>query len=212
MILFLNEDRAYLYWVTHHRSGFVLDCHRKPSKRHLVLHRATCPDIKHSESKKTNWTTGQHMKACSLDADELTAWAAEQCGSEPTDCTSCLLSPDPHPEGHPLHLTKLDREILSFVLELVSFHLDDATGAYWLSVGMVAQCLDKTPAQLSAAFHRLVTDGMLTLTEKLKPDEPLPVACGLFPTVQAMKTLPACQDRSDVELEIEIKELTGEEE
>ncbi len=66
MILFLDEDRAYLSWVTHHRNGFVLDCHRKPNKHHLMLHRAICPDIKRSATKTTHWTTGHHMKACSL--------------------------------------------------------------------------------------------------------------------------------------------------
>jgi hypothetical protein len=112
----------------------------------------------------------------------------------------------------PLHLTKLDHEILSFVLEVATLHLDEEGEAYWLNVGMVAKCLDKTPAQLSAAFHRLVDDGMLKFTEKSKPAEPLSVKCGLFPTVIAMKTLPAYQDRSDEEIGIEMKALTGEEE
>jgi len=30
MILFLDEDRAYLSWVAHHRQGFILDGKRKP--------------------------------------------------------------------------------------------------------------------------------------------------------------------------------------
>jgi hypothetical protein len=37
MILFIDEDRAYLSWVTHHRNGFVLECAPKPSNRHLML-------------------------------------------------------------------------------------------------------------------------------------------------------------------------------
>jgi hypothetical protein len=210
MILFMHEDRAYRSWVTHHRNGFVLECSRKPSKHHLMLHRATCPSIKHSATKKTHWTTGQHMKACSLDAEELNVWAREQTEAEPSGCVDCLIPPDQHAQDHPLHLTKLDQEILSFVLELATLNLDDETGSYWLNIGMVAKCLDKTPGQLSAALHRLVDDGMLTLTEKVKPAEPLSVTCGLFPTVLAMKTLPAYQDRSDEEIEIEMKALTGE--
>jgi hypothetical protein len=78
MILFLDEDRAYLSWVTHHRNGFVLDCNRKPTKHHLILHRAICPEIKHSATKTTHWTTGHHMKACSLNAEELKTWALRQ--------------------------------------------------------------------------------------------------------------------------------------
>jgi hypothetical protein len=212
MILFMNEERAYLSWVTHHRKGFVLECNRKPAKHHVMLHRATCPNVKHSATKATHWTAGHHMKACSLDAEELKAWAREQTNAEAGSCVSCLVSPEPHSEDHPLHLTKLDKEVLCFVLEIATIHLDDEMGAYWLSVGMVAKCLDKTPAQLSAAFHRLVEDGMLRFTEISKPTEPLSVKCALFPTVLAMKTLPAYQDRSDEEIEIELKALTGEEE
>lgn len=66
MILFLDEDLAYLHWVTHHRTGFVLDCLRHSTKAQMVLHRATCPQIKRSESKRTHWTTGKRQKGCSL--------------------------------------------------------------------------------------------------------------------------------------------------
>src|SRR5947207_1006333 len=111
MIVFLNDDRAYHSWVTHHRRGFVLDSHRRPAKHAAVLHRASCSDVKHSQTKKTHWTTGPHLKACSLDADELRAWATQETGSEPTDCPSCLAAEEVHPDDHPLHLTKLDKEI-----------------------------------------------------------------------------------------------------
>ena len=120
MILFLDEDRAYLSWVTHHRNGFVLDCNRKPTKHHLMLHRATCPEIKHSATKTTHWTTGHHMKACTLNAEELKAWAHEQSGANPSGCVSCLVTDPSRPVDQPIHLTKLDQEILSFVLEVAS--------------------------------------------------------------------------------------------
>ena len=89
MILFLDEDQAYLYWVAHHRSAFVLDCLRHPTKAHLVVHRATCPEIKRSESKRTHWTTGKHMKGCAADIQQLTAWAMEQTENEPAFCPLC---------------------------------------------------------------------------------------------------------------------------
>jgi hypothetical protein len=210
MILFLDEDRTYLSWVTHHRNGFVLDGNRKPTKHRLTLHRAACPEIKHSATKTTHWTTGHHMKACSLNAEELKSWAKEQTGADPSGCVSCLVTDESHPADQPIHLTKLDQEILSFVLEVVTLHLDEGSGAYWLNVGMVAKCLDKTPAQLSAALSRLVVDGLLIVTEKWKPVEPLPTKCGLLPTVLTMKTLAAYQDRSDEEIEAEIRMLAGE--
>lgn len=207
MILFLDEERAYLYWVTHHRGGYVLDCHRKPAPAHLVLHRATCPKIKHLEHKKTHWTTGQHMKVCSLDAGPLRAWAVEQADAEPTDCPECFAVPELHPSDEPAHLTKLDKEILDFVLEAATLHLDDNLGAYWLSVGMIAKCFDKTPAQLSAALERLVADGLLTTTEPLVPAEEPPLDCGLIPTVAAMKTLASFEERTDSEIKRELRGL-----
>jgi hypothetical protein len=210
MILFLDEERAYLSWVTHHRNGFVLDGNRKPTKHHLMLHRATCPEIKHSATKTTHLTTGHHMKVCSLDAEELKAWAKEETGADPNGCVSCLVTDESHPADQPIHLTKLDQEILSFVLEVVMLHLDEESGAYWLNVGMVAKCLDKTPAQLTAALSRLVVDGLVMVTEKWKPGEPLPTKCGLLPTVLAMKTLPTYQNCNDEKIEAEIRTLAGE--
>ncbi len=210
MILFMDEERAYLSWVTHHRSGFVLDCSRKPSKHHLTLHRATCPSVKHSATKKTHWTTGQHMKACSLDAEELKAWAKEQTSVEPSGCVECLIAPDQQAQEMPLHLTKLDQEILSFVLEVAALHLDEGSGLYWLNIGMVAKCLDKTPGQLSTALGRLVVDGLLRTTENWKDGEPFPAKGCLLPTMMAMKMLPSYQERRDEEIEAEIRLLAGE--
>ena len=210
MILFLDEDRAYLSWVTHHRNGFVLDGHRKPTNHRMTLHRATCPETKHSATKPTHWTTSHHMKACSLDAEELKRWAKEQTGADPSGCVSCLVTDESRQAEQPIHLTKLDQEILSFVLEVVMLHLDEETGPYWLNAAMVAKCLDKTPAQLSAAIGRLVVDGLLIVTEKWKPGEPIPTKCGLLPTVLAMKTLAAYQNQSDEEIEAEIRTLAGE--
>jgi hypothetical protein len=210
MILFLNEDRAYLSWVTHHRHGFVLDCNRKPTKHHLILHRATCPDVKHSASRTTHWTTGHHMKACSLDAEELRVWANDETGAEPNGCVSCLVAQGQPSSDEPLHLTKLDHEILSFVLEVAMLHLDQQSGVYWLNVGMVAKCLDKTPAQLNAAVSRLVLDGLLMVTDKWKPGDPLPSKCELLPTVLAMKTLSAYQDRTEEEIEADVRALADD--
>jgi hypothetical protein len=176
-----------------------------------MLHRTTCPDVKHSATKATHWTTGHHMKACSLDAEELKTWAREQTQTEPAECPGCMVAQESHSTDHPLHLTKLGHEILSFVLEIAALHLDDNTGSYWLSVGMVGKCLDKTPAQLSPAIQRLVDDGMLTTTETAKPGEHLSMTGRLFPTIGALKTLSAFQDCSDQQLRLELSRLVGAE-
>jgi hypothetical protein len=209
MILFLDEERAYSYWVAHHRAGYVLDCFRKPTKSQLTLHRATCAETKVSASKRTHWTTGRHLKACSLDLDELKAWVGEQTQAEPKLCPACLLD-DSHVD-RPLHLSHLDKEVLSFVLEVATLHLDDRDASYLLTVGKTAKCLAKTPGQLSATLHRLAEQGLLKLVGKTKPAEAAPANCQLLPTVAAMRTLPAFQTARNEEIEAELATLAAHE-
>lgn len=210
MIVFLDEERAYLYWVAHHRTGFVLDALRQPSKRRGVLHRATCAEIKTPASKRTHWTTGRHLKACSLDAQELTHWAVEQGLAEPAACESCWAAAEPAGVEHPERLSRLESEVLTLVLEVASLHLDDRDGSYRLTVAKTAQCLAKTPGQLAAALGRLVDAGFLKLAGKIKPGEPAPEHSRLLPTIAAMKTLPAYQDSRDAEIEAELALLADE--
>lgn len=210
MILFLDEERAYLYWVAHHRTGFVLDCSRKPTKNRLVLHRATCPEIKAAAGKHTHFTSGRRMKACALEPAALTAWAVEQTGAEPKLCPACAESAAaPAAEGA-AHLSRLENEVLSLVLEVASLHLDDRDASYRLTVGKTAQCLAKTPGQLNAALGRLAEAGLLKLVGKLKAGEPPPPAGRVLPTAAAMKTLPAYQDLSDEAIEAELALLAEE--
>ena len=88
MIIFLDEEGAYHSWVTHHRPGYVLDWLRKPTKKRPVMHRATCELVRRSKTKRTHWTTGRHLKACALDAEELSAWAAAE-GGDVEYCQTC---------------------------------------------------------------------------------------------------------------------------
>lgn len=206
MILFLDEERAYLNWAAHHRAGFVLDCMRHPTKAHLTLHRATCPTIKRSPSKRTHWTTGKHMKACSLDVGQLKAWALDQAGHEPTECAECMH--EPPPEITP-HLTRLDRDILDYVLEIAAIHLDDADYPYRVTASMVARCLGKTEGQLMAALHRLIDDGLLVLDGATKPDDALPLRASVMPTVKAFRTLPAFAEMAADDLQDELRKLTN---
>ncbi|HET6881610.1 MAG TPA: hypothetical protein VFI31_15710 [Pirellulales bacterium] len=205
MIVFIDEERAYLYWVAHHRAGFVLDCLRKPTKSRLNLHRATCSEINASGSRRTHWTTGRRLKACALDIDELKAWALEQAHVEPQWCQSCLAENSTC--DRPLHLSHLDKEVLSFVLEVATLHLDDRDATYLLTVGKAAKCLAKTPGQLAASLERLAIQGMLELVGTRKPGEATSPDCRLLPTVAAMKTLPAFQSLSDEQIAAELAAL-----
>jgi hypothetical protein len=208
MILYLNEDRAYLSWVAHHRGGYVLDCSRQPRAGHVVLHRSTCAKIKHAEAKKSHWTTGRHMKACSQDRAELVAWAMEQTQAEPTVCPDCLI--EQPADDHPVHLTRIDRDVLSFVLEVAALHLDESDDYYALTVGAAAKCLGKTAGQLSASFHRLVADGLLKVVGKTAAAELISPNCALLPTVKALRTLPVYQSASDEEVAGDLARLVDE--
>ncbi len=204
MILFLGEERAYLNWVTHHRTGFVLDCLRHPAKGPVVLHRTTCSLIKQSTSQRTHWTLGKHLKGCSLDLDELKTWVREQTEREATYCSQC--SPEREVEIEP-HLTRLDRDILDYVIDIALSHIDEADHAYSLTVGMVARCLGKSEAQLGAALQRLTAEGLLVLTGKVKPGAIVSARSRVFPTVKALRMQPAYSAMSDEEIEAELQNL-----
>ena len=45
MFIFLNDDKPYLYWVSHHRQGYVLDGRRNPKRGRTTMHRAACARI-----------------------------------------------------------------------------------------------------------------------------------------------------------------------
>lgn len=207
MIIFLDEELAYLSWVTHHRAGFVLDCLRPPSKGRRTLHRAACPEIKASSKKRTHWTTGRHMKACAMDEESLKTWAAEQIGAALRNCPQCLADDGAPKQIGPPHLSHLDREVLSFVLEVALLHLDDRDGAYLLTIGKTSKCLVKTPGQLDASVRRLAQNGLLKMVGAANQSEPLAMNCQIFPTVSALKTLPAFKDLSDAEIESELATL-----
>lgn len=210
MIIFLDEDRAYLSWVAHHRTGFVLDATRKLSQRHVVLHRSTCALIKQSSRRRTHWTTGRRLKACAIDAAQLSAWTREQVGAEPSACSACRPHQDAseaHEEHAELHLTRLDRDVLSFVLDVAAIHLDEPGSEYTLDVGEIARCLQKTPGQLTAAIERLAAGGMIALDGPLRPNRKRGVPAVIAPTAQALRTLPAFSEMTDAQLAAELARL-----
>lgn len=86
MIIFIEEDEAYLHWVDDNRAGFVINTRRRPSPEYVVLHRATCPQI--STASRSNWTTNEYIKICSTEMGQLHAWA-RQLGGTPSPCGFC---------------------------------------------------------------------------------------------------------------------------
>jgi len=165
MILFLNEEGAYRYWIVHHRHGFVLDSEWKKELRHLVLHRATCKDLRHSPGKATHATTHGQFKACASTLDELLAWVEQRVETSADLCSQCHPTLEPVFESvdGPHHLSQFAARMLDYVLDVTVIHLENPVSKYELTVSDVAQCLRKTPAQLSDAIRRLIEGGLISV-------------------------------------------------
>lgn len=208
MIIFLNDDRAYLNWVTHHRQGFVLDGKRKPTLGHLVVHRATCQEIKSGSSRHTHWTTGSKLKACSLDRAELEAWAIEETGASPKPCPKCDLDQDAAAGGESqIHLSKLASDILEYILEAALIHFEIEHPPYHLTVADIAACFGKTPGQISPVLHRLLEGGFITVQGHVAAAAAIPPKRVVLPTATALRTLEAFKMESDSTIEGELAKL-----
>jgi hypothetical protein len=207
MLIILNDDSVYIAWIARHRQGFVVDCQRKPTKNHLILHRATCSVIK--PHKRARLTTGAHVKACALDAAELTAWAAEQTGGGVIACSECqpLLEESAGAEHQATHaLTRLGRDILSYVLDLAVMYLDDVERHYHPNVQDIAVYLGKSAGQIMPAVRRLIVEGYLDCYPPAT-DGAFPAASIIYPTARALRTIPAFDALSDEALEVELASL-----
>lgn len=204
MLIFINDDAAYRAWIVRHRDGFVIDAKRKPTRNHVVLHRANCPLVK--PHKRARLTTHGHIKACSLDRHELATWTEEETGGGVRECPDCL---GEHPAGSGEQhvseraLTRLGRDVLSYVLDLAVMFLDGEDEHFHPTVRVVAEYLDKTPAQILRAIERLAIDGYLTCEPLLSEHS------ALYPTAQALALVPAFGALPEAELAVELARLHG---
>jgi hypothetical protein len=212
MIIVLNDDPVYLSWIRRHRNGFVLETKRKATKRNTTLHRATCDLIRKSKTKRTHWTTAGRMKACSEDLAELTEWARDQIGSESKKCADCNPTGDAlsgasmsAPAAHP-HLTKLENDVLSAVIESAVIHLDNEL-EFRMNIGDVAQYLSKTPSQLAAALRQLVSEQLLEIEGESLDGAPVSPKARVFPTAASLGSVPAFASLTPDELRRELASL-----
>lgn len=212
VIIILNDDPVYVSWLRRHRSGFVLDTRRKATKRNTTLHRASCAEIRHAKTRRTHWTTRGRVKACSQHRGELTDWVREQIGTEPTFCGVCdpgrdLWQPTFNEASRESdhHLTKLDNDILSAVLESAVIHLDNDL-EFRLTLGDVGQYLSKTPGQLATAVSRLVSEQMLEVEEAATNGERASTT-RVFPTARSLCTVPAFAELDSNDLQRELSSL-----
>jgi hypothetical protein len=209
MLIIINDDAAYVSWISRHRHGYVVDSKRNPAKNHLILHRATCSIVK--PHKRARLTTGAHIKACSLDAAELAAWAVEQTGGGLTVCPECRPDQEDSPttEHQAKHaLTRLNKDILSYVLDLAVMYLDGEERQYRLSVQGIASYLDKTPRQIMPALGRLIEEGYLACDPPATNGTP-PAMSVIYPTALALRTIPAFDAMPKRALAAELESLKG---
>ncbi len=210
MIIIINDDSVYVSWVRRHHGGFVLDTKRKATKRNTMLHRATCLEITKARTKRTRWTTGRRVKACSEDSQELVEWCLEQIGGEPKLCSVCspanddlLNTQDGEKATDDRQLTKLENDIVSAVVESAVIHLDNELD-FQMTVGDVAEYLMKTPAQISSALRRLVAEEMLETQDIVSNTAPIPGGVRVFPTAISLCTVPAFAELGADELQREL--------
>ena len=210
MIIYVNEDGAYRSWIVHHRHGYVLDGQWKNKLRSLVLHRATCKDLRHSPGKTAHATTHGQFKACASNLDELLAWVEQRAETSADLCSQChpTVEPASEPVDGPHHLSLLAARMLDYVLDVTVICLENPPSKYELTISDVAQCLRKTPAQLSDAIRRLIEGGLISVVapaHRSHAEEDRLV----FPTAAALKTLPFFSAMPAARIDAEIDRLTN---
>lgn len=213
MIIFLNDDRAYLSWLRSHRGGFVLEARRQGRGQRRV-HRSTCEAVR--SGKHRHWTTGQQLKACSMSLFELTDWVRETCGCEVTCCAACQPTTQP-PDGaaanetEEMRLTPLASNILNYSLETAIVHLTNDSGRYHVTIREAANCLHKTPSQLSAPIGRLVAARLLTAWPPTRRNGQFDQDAAIWPTIAALRTLDCYASWTDADLQQELRRLDADE-
>ncbi len=86
-VQFVGDDQGYLDWLASHPSGFVVNSGKSPTASYLVLHRASCKSI--NSPHRSNWTTSDLIKTCSIDASVLDEWADRETRGRLSHCGLC---------------------------------------------------------------------------------------------------------------------------
>lgn len=173
MQIFIQDDRAYQQWVTHHRRAFVIDGRRRAGWREMLLHRSSCPHIHSQLNRQQCWTSAGQFKACAPSWKELQAWATEETGAGAHFCDRCRpLAACNTPPAEPL--TQLAAEVLDYVLEAACIHLEHDYPPYQLRVADIAACFATTTAALSDALIQLSREGCLDIVGDQNARQPPP--------------------------------------
>jgi 5-methylcytosine-specific restriction enzyme A len=91
---FENDDEGYLAWVRANPSGYVVNVDRaRRYPQYPMVHRA-----KHalmSSPARTNYTTNEYIKICSLDLSELESLALNEYKRKLVRCSTCMSGSGP---------------------------------------------------------------------------------------------------------------------
>lgn len=208
MVIYIDEERAYYHWITHHRQGFVLAGRHRPNWSQLVLHRAVCSEVKTAKTRHTNWTTGSRFKACALQRETLLQWVETDLRRSCRRCPECK----PEVDGETAkrdrtRLTRLSADVLEYILEAAVIHFDEDSPPYHLTVAMIATCMGKSPAQISPALRRLLDDGYVEFDGRIPVGKSFRPRSVIYPTVLALQTLPEFAGQTEAELSAELSKL-----
>lgn len=108
-------------------------------------------------------------------------------------------------------MTRLGKEIVDAVVEAAVIHLDRQESGYTLTVGDVARTFDKTPGQITSPLLRLIEDGYLRVQGEVAAGKPLPANRQIYPTEDALRTLPAFETMPQRKIKAELDTLADEE-
>ncbi|MEX2306674.1 MAG: hypothetical protein WD738_03735 [Pirellulales bacterium] len=122
MIIFIEEDDAYLRWIDENPGGFVVNSLRQPTAAYLKLHRATCVHI--STDQRSNWTAPDYIKICSTNRDQLNAWALHEVGGKLQPCGFCSrVAAEPKPEVSQSKLVAKELERVERIVATEATHV-----------------------------------------------------------------------------------------
>jgi len=93
-VIFDNDDRRYLDWLSSHRKGYVVNTLRGYSPRYMLLHRATCHWISQlkSPARAGGFTERALVKICADTVEELHQWCrrhGSENGTFSSRCPTC---------------------------------------------------------------------------------------------------------------------------
>ena len=90
-IVFRNDERSYLKWLSDQPHGYVLTTSRSAPARYMSLHGATCKLISEYKNNKPGaFTERSYIKICSTDLEALRTWVLSKGGRGfTTVCSKC---------------------------------------------------------------------------------------------------------------------------